>query len=34
MQAAYAGMLNMTFQNGLVEAMVIQTEWLFDGDTS
>ena len=26
MQAAYAGMMNMSFQNALVEAMIVQTD--------
>ncbi|KAJ3272286.1 hypothetical protein HDV01_005825 [Terramyces sp. JEL0728] len=28
----YANMMNMSFQNGLIEAMINQTEWLFDGN--
>ncbi|KAL2916577.1 hypothetical protein HK105_204010 [Polyrhizophydium stewartii] len=32
MQAAYANMMNMSFQNALVEAIIIQTEWIFDGN--
>ncbi|KAJ8331602.1 hypothetical protein O5D80_000514 [Batrachochytrium dendrobatidis] len=31
MQAAYANMMNMSFQNALVEAIIIQAEWIFDG---
>ncbi|KAI8927778.1 Rho GTPase activation protein [Entophlyctis helioformis] len=31
MHAAYANMMNMSFQNALVEAIVVQTEWIFDG---
>ncbi|KAJ3305747.1 hypothetical protein HDV03_001155 [Kappamyces sp. JEL0829] len=32
MQSAYANMMNMSFQNALVENMITQTEWLFDGN--
>lgn len=32
MQAAYAGMINMSFQNELIENIITQTNWLFDGD--
>jgi hypothetical protein len=31
MQSAYADMVNMSFQNSLIESMIIQTEWVFDG---
>ncbi|KAH9269669.1 hypothetical protein BASA83_008330 [Batrachochytrium salamandrivorans] len=33
MQAAYANMMNMSFQNALVEAIIVQTEWIFDGSS-
>ncbi|KAI8900878.1 Rho GTPase activation protein [Globomyces pollinis-pini] len=31
MQAALGNLMNMSFQNGLVEALLTQKEWLFDG---
>lgn len=32
MQAMMGNMVNMTFQNSLIEAIITQTEWMFDGN--
>ncbi|KAI9092695.1 Rho GTPase activation protein [Phlyctochytrium arcticum] len=33
-QTAYLNMLNMTYHNSLMEGVLVQTEWIFDGSTS
>ncbi|KAJ3179713.1 Rho GTPase-activating protein 9 [Gaertneriomyces sp. JEL0708] len=33
-QTAYMNMMNMTYQNQLIECILTQTEWIFDGSAS